>query len=215
MTTVAAQLQRWREAGRRVVHEADTKRLLSAAGIRIPSAAPRGDRCVVKLASDRFAHKTEHGLVRLNVPLADAAAVSAVMMQADPGGEILIEEMVSDGVCEWIVGCRRDPTFGAISVVGAGGILVELLDAARVRLAPTTPEAARSAILRQPSAKLLAGFRGGPVGDLDALVDVVVRVSRFFADHAELIEEIEINPLIVLPQGQGAVAADALMILRS
>lgn len=210
-----AQLKTWRSQGRRVVHEADTKRMLAAVGVRIPARDPAAGRCVVKLASDRFPHKTDHGLVKLNVDAADAGSVAATMLPHDPDGEALIEEMVSGTVCEWIVGCRQDATFGPVVVVGAGGVLVELLDEAKVRLAPTDDLAARSAIVRQTGAKLLAGMRGKPEGDLDALVDLVVNLSRFFADHADSIEEIEINPVMVLPKGQGAVAADALMILKN
>jgi succinyl-CoA synthetase beta subunit len=209
------QLEAWRASGRRVVHEADTKRLLQAAGVTVPARDPAGGRCVVKLASDRFPHKTDHGLVKLDVAAADAAAVAETMLSHDPEGEALIEEMVGDVVCEWIVGCRQDATFGPVVVVGAGGILVELLDEAKVRLAPTDAAAARTAITRQAGAKLLAGLRGKPEGDLDALVELVVTLSRFFADHADNIEEIEINPVMVLPKGRGAVAADALMILKN
>jgi acyl-CoA synthetase (NDP forming) len=212
--TAQAELRAWRAAGRRVVHEADTKRLLAAAGVRVPRRDPGEGRCVVKLASDRFPHKTDHGLVRLGVAPADVAAVSAEMLGRVPDGEVLVEEMVSGAVCEWIVGCRHDAVFGPIVVVGAGGVLVELLDAAKVRLAPTDHHAARTAIFRQTSAKLLGGLRGQPKADAEALVDLVVRVSRFFADHADLIDEIEINPLMVLPEGQGVVAADALLFLK-
>jgi succinyl-CoA synthetase beta subunit len=210
----AAELHHWRTVGRRIVHEADTKQLLAQAHVPVPRRNPGEGCCVVKLASDRFPHKTDHGLVRLNVQVEEAAAVAAGMRVHDPQGEPLIEEMVRDGVCEWIVGCRHDPTFGPIVVVGAGGVLVELLDAAKVRLAPTDDRAARTAILRQKSVKLLNGLRGKPKADIDALVDLVVRLSRFFAQHAEAIDEIEINPVIVLPEGRGAVAVDALMILR-
>jgi succinyl-CoA synthetase beta subunit len=213
--SATAQLSAWRARGRRVVHEADTKRMLAAIGVQVPARNPGSGPCVVKLASDLFPHKTEHGLVRLNVAAADTDGVAAEMLARDPDGEALIEEMVGDSVCEWIVGCRRDPTFGPVVVVGAGGILVELLDAAKVRLAPADAGAARAAIMRQPSAKLLAGLRGKPAADVDALVDLVVRLSRFFADHLDEIEEIEINPVMVLPCGRGAVAADALMILRN
>lgn len=212
--SVTAQLGAWRSGGRRVVHEADTKRLLQSAGIRVPMRDPGQGACVVKLASDLFPHKTDHGLVKLNVAATDARALAEAMLAHDPEGEALVEEMVSGTVCEWIVGCRQDPTFGPVIVVGAGGILVELLDAAKVRLAPTDDAGARSAITRQTAAKLLGGLRGKPEGDLDALVDLVVSLSHFFADNADDIAEIEINPAMVLPKGQGVVAADALMILK-
>ena len=121
---------------------------------------------------------------------------------------------MTDGVAEWIVGCRHDTTFGPVVVVGAGGILVELFDEAKVRLAPTDLATARRAIASQRGARLLAGIRGKPAGDLEALAALVVSLSTFFAAHAESIAEIEINPVIVRPVGRGAVAADALITLR-
>ena len=209
------ELARWAAAGRRVIHERDTKILLARAGVAIPAEAPAQGACVVKLSSDRFAHKTEHGLVRLNVPVAQAPAVMAELEAYDPDGMVLVEEMISDGVAEWIVGCRHDPTFGPVVVMGPGGILVELLDAACVRLAPLAPHAALQAIARHsPAAKMLNGMRGRPAGDVTALVDLVVRLSAFFAEHADRIHEIEVNPVIVRPAGRGVVAADALMTLR-
>ncbi len=169
---------------------------------------------MVKLASDRFPHKTEHGLVKLNVAAEDARAAGATMTAKDSEGVLLIEEMIGDGVAEWIVGCRHDATFGPIVVIGAGGIFVELFDDQKVRLAPLDHDTALRAITMQKAAKLLRGVRGRPAGDIAALTELVVNLSRFFAEHAAVIEEIEINPVIVRPEGRGVVAADALMTLR-
>lgn len=207
-------LRRWAAAGRRVVHEHDSKALLAEAGIAMPQRDPAAGPCVVKVAADLYPHKTEHGLVRLGVPAAEAAAVGRAMVARAPGGVVIVEEMVADGVAEWIVGCRHDSTFGPVVVVGSGGILVELFDEAKVRLAPTDLATARRAITSQRGARLLAGIRGKPAGDLEALAALVVSLSTFFAAHAESIAEIEINPVIVRPVGRGAVAADALITLR-
>lgn len=215
MTSDYPELAHWVAAGRRVVHESDTKALLARAGIAIPARNPDDGTCVVKLSSDRFPHKSEHGLVRLGVPAALAPQIIAELGAHDPTGVVLVEEMIQDGVAEWIVGCRHDPTFGPVIVLGPGGVLVELLDTTHVRLAPLDHATARRAlIMHEPALSLLSGFRGRRCADITALVDLIVRLSNFFFEHADQIEEIEVNPVIVRPVGHGAVAADALMTLR-
>lgn len=215
MRTSNGQLIQWTSERRTVVHEADTKDLLAQAGIPIPRRNPQSGACVVKLCSDRYPHKSEHGLVKLNVPAAQTDAVGAEMRSRDTAGVLLVEEMIADGIAEWIVGCRHDSTFGPIVVVGVGGVLVELLNEVKVRLAPTDFATALAAIQSQRAGKALAGLRGNPSGDIKALATIVSTASNFFSIHSELIEQMEINPVIVRPAGQGAVAADALMILRS
>jgi acetate---CoA ligase (ADP-forming) subunit beta len=215
MPDARSQLIEWQAAGRKVVHEADTKELLRRAGVPVPCRDPQTGLCVVKLCSDRYPHKTEYGFVKLNVPAAESGEVASALRARETGGVILVEEMISDGVAEWIVGCRHDPTFGPIVVIGAGGVLVELIDEAKARLAPLDAATAEKAIRSQRAAKLLGGLRGKPAGDIPALIDAVTRVSIFFAEHADSIEQIEINPVIVRPAGRGTVAADALLILRS
>jgi acetate---CoA ligase (ADP-forming) subunit beta len=205
----------WAIAGRTVVHEADSKTLLGEAGVALPRRDPNSGACVVKLCSDKYPHKTEHGLVKLNVPAAQIGEVAAVLRAREAGGVLIVEEMIEDGVAEWIVGCRHDATFGPITVIGAGGIFVELINEAKARLAPVDAATASRAIRSQRACKLLMGARGKPNGDIDALIGVVTAVLAFFAEHAELIQQIEINPVIVRPVGRGAVAADALMVLRS
>jgi acyl-CoA synthetase (NDP forming) len=215
MSTIAQDLARWAQAGRTVVHEADAKALLTRAGIPVPLRNPLSGACAVKLCSDRHPHKTEHGLVKLNVSVSEAPQIGSELGEIVPDGIVLIEAMVDDGVAEWIIGCRHDPTFGPIVVIGVGGILVELVDEATARLAPLDHEMARRAIESQRAVGLLRGLRGKRLGDLTALVDLVTTVSQFFAEHAAVIEQIEINPVIVRPEGLGAVAADALIVLRS
>lgn len=212
---VASQLEGWVRSGRSVVHELDVKNLLRSASIAVPARDPASGKTAVKLASDRFPHKTEHGLVKLNVPADEAQAVGESLKVKDPQGSILVEEMITDSVAEWIVGCKHDPTFGPVVVAGPGGVLVELFDQVEVRLAPTDRETVREMLERGLGAKLLEGVRGGPPGDRTALIDAVVNLSKLFADNADLISEIEINPLFVRPEGKGVVAADGLIILRS
>lgn len=208
------QLMTWQRAGRRIVHEADTKALLAAAGIAVPSQDRTSGPFAVKLSSDRFPHKTEHGLVKLNVAAADLDAIIAKLQAADPAGQILVEQMIDGGVAEWIVGCKHDQTFGPIVLAGPGGILVELLDQVQIRLAPTQPAVVMATLRKGLGAKVLSGLRGKPAADEAALCEIIVRLSQFFAEHADLIEEIEINPVMVRKHGDGAVAADALLVLK-
>lgn len=213
-TDIRRRLEEWARAGRRVVNEADTKDLLALAGISIPSRGGKKGPFAVKLASDRFPHKTEHGLVHLNVRGPEVGAVSKRLQRADRNGRVLVEQMVGDGIGEWIIGCKHDATFGPIVLSGPGGIFVELLDQVEIRLAPTAAKTARAMIEAGYGRRLLGGLRGKPAGDAAALADMVVRLSRLFADNKDLIEEIEINPVIVRPKEGGAVAADALLVLR-
>lgn len=211
---IRRRLEEWARAGRRVVNEADTKDLLALAGIPIPARGGRKGPFAVKLASDRFPHKTDHGLVHLNVKGPEIGKVSKRLQRVDRNGRVLVEQMIGDGIGEWIIGCKHDATFGPIVLSGPGGIFVELLDQVEIRLAPTRPKIARTMIEAGYGRRILGGLRGKPAGDAAALADMVVRVSRLFAENKDLIEEIEINPVIVRPKADGAVAVDALLVLK-
>lgn len=211
---VRERLEAWRRAGRRTVHEADTKSVLAEAGIPVPRQDRGKGPFAVKLSSDRFPHKTDHGLVALNVTADELDACIGRLQAADPAGHVLVEEMVEGGLGEWIVGCKHDATFGPIVLAGPGGVFVELLNQVEIRLAPTQPKIARGMVRRGHGAKLLSGLRGKPAADENALCDIIVRLSEFFVRYTDLIEEIEINPVIVRRGGDGAMAADALLVLR-
>ncbi len=213
--SVRGLLETWVREGRRIVHEADTKRILALSGIVVPQLDPADERVVVKLASDRFPHKTEHGLVRLNVAREDAAAVGKTMLALDPGGTVLVEQMVEGVAAEWIVGCKHDATFGPIVLAGPGGTLVEVISEAEIRLCPTAPAVAADMMCGSIPNALLRGARGKPRADRAALEDFVVKLSALFSEHADLIAEIEVNPVMVLADGKGIVAADALMVMAS
>ncbi|MBC7132871.1 MAG: acetate--CoA ligase family protein [Roseovarius sp.] len=206
-------LEAWQRAGRRVVHEADAKALLARIGVPVPERDPAGGRCVAKLCHDGYPHKSDHGLVRLGLTPEEAVAAVAEMAARIPGGTPLIEAMEQGAVAEWIVGCKRDDTFGPIVLAGPGGILVELIDAAEIRLAPVTQEGAAAMLGTGPGARLLEGLRGAPAADRAALARLISRVSVFFAENADLVSEIEINPVMVRADGKGLVAADALIVL--
>jgi len=206
-------LENWQRAGRKVVHEADAKDLLQRIGIPVPKRDPAEGRCVAKLCHDDYPHKSDHGLVRLGLSPQEAKQAAAEMAQRIAGGTELIEQMEEGSVAEWIIGCKRDDTFGPIVLAGPGGILVELIDAAEIRLAPTEPQTAEAMVNSGPGARLLAGLRGAEPADKGALADLISRISVFFAENADLISEIEINPVIVRADGKGLVAADALIVL--
>jgi acyl-CoA synthetase (NDP forming) len=177
-----------------------------AAGIGFPVA--------LKIASAQISHKTEVGGVRLNLNSQqeverEAKALAAALSQIAPGAQLdgfVVQEMV-EGI-EVIIGAHDDPLFGPMMVVGAGGILVELVEDVACRLLPVGPQDARSMIGGLKVAKLLAGFRGRPAADLDALVTAVCGLSGFYLDHRHLLSDLEVNPLIVLPDRKGVRAVD-------
>jgi len=212
--SVREKLENWVNAGRKVVHEADAKALLGDLGIPVPERDPSQGPLVVKLCHDDYPHKSDHGLVKLNVSVQDAPSIATEMSAKVPGGVPLVEAMEKQSVAEWIVGCRIDATFGPIVLAGPGGVLVELLDAGEIRLAPATPDSAAQMLNSGAGAKLLAGMRGAPAADSAALADLISKISLFFAENADLISEIEVNPVMVRADGAGLVAADALIILR-
>jgi acetyltransferase len=124
---------------------------------------------------------------------------------------VLVQKMAPPGH-EVIVGVRRDPQFGPLLMFGLGGIYVELLTDVSFRVAPISRAEARAMIAETKAGRLLAGLRGQPPADIEAVVDCLVRLSQLALDFPQ-IEEVEVNPLRVLPQGEGALALDARLIL--
>ncbi len=177
----------------------------ACAGLRYPAA--------VKALPEDCDHKTELGLLALNVGDAasvdiEAARIRGLLKRASAG--VLVQEMAGQGV-EVVLAAVRNPDFGPVLAVGLGGVAIELFrDVAWVAL-PTHPQAVRDAISRLRLATVLKGFRGKPAADLDALVDAAVRFGDAFVVTTPAAAEIEVNPLIVLPNGQGVVAVDALI----
>ncbi len=207
----------------RALDEWDAKQRLGRLGLETPrgqlvrsadDAAKAADAIgypvVVKIASDTILHKTEAGGVKLNCRSAEdvRAAVSSMAKLSD---RFLVEAMVADAVAELIVGVTRDPQLGPVIVVGAGGILVELLAETRALLLPTSESEIEAAIRSLRAFKLVDGFRGRQRGDLKAAVQAVAVVARFAQENAATLVELDVNPLMVRPEGKGAVAADALI----
>ena len=220
-------------ADRSALSETEAKDALAAFGVSVvrdtlvhtaaearAAADGIGYPLVLKLVSADVAHKTEHGLIRLGLKDAEetAEAFEAVMTKAR-GMPIRIEgvtlePMLSGGV-ELLVGVTRDPVFGWMLTVGLGGVFTELMRDVRHRLLPVD-EAGAEAMLRQLKGfRLLDGFRGAPKADVAAAARSIAALSDAVLAGGERLREVEINPLLVLPQGRGAVAVDALVLLAA
>ena len=171
---------------------------------------------VLKIISEQISHKTEAGGVILG--LNDAAAVNdaAEELQNKIGPDkisgFLVQEMVQG--LEMLVGVRDDPDFGPLVVVGLGGIFVELMKDVSLRLAPVSEEDAREMIMELKGAKALEGFRGQLPRDVKALINSIVGLSDFFVKNRAWLSEIEVNPLIVLEDGNGVRAVDVRPVRR-
>jgi acetate---CoA ligase (ADP-forming) len=183
------------------------------------AAAERiGFPVVLKIRSRDILHKTEAGGVALDLRTraaveAAAAALIAAAKAAQPDARVdgfLVQEMVS-GV-EAIIGTRSDPFYGPMLLIGAGGVLVELAKDAALRLLPVSKAEVTGMVGGLKLAKLLAGFRGRPAADRDALEATALRLGQFFLDHRARISDIEINPLMV--RSNGAVAVDVRVLWR-
>ncbi|MDL2408471.1 acetate--CoA ligase family protein [Rhizobium calliandrae] len=204
--------------------EAAAKAELSAAGLIVPlgetasspdGAADQARRIgfPVALKALGVAHKSEVGAVALN--LRDVEAVrSAAQRMAPIASGYLVERMVERPVAELIVGAVRDPVLGLALTIGAGGILVELLEDSVILTLPVTKADALEAISRLKVRKLIEGYRGGARSNLDTVVDAVVSAAEYVVMNAAQLEELDINPLMVLPDNRGVVAADALIRKR-
>lgn len=219
--------------GRPTLSESEGKRAIAAWGIagtrevlaQSPDAAVKaaqqlGYPVALKVDSPDILHKTEAGVVRLG--LRDETEVRSayrdVMANAAlhaPGAKIsgaLVQEMVSGGV-EMIVGVSYDPQIGPMLLFGSGGVMVEVYNDVALRRCPIDRREALGMIAEVKGAKLLRGFRGRPAADVDALADALVRVSHLAVHLEGKLTELDINPLMVLPAGQGVKAVDALIVL--
>jgi len=172
---------------------------------------------VLKGIAQGVAHKTERGLVALNVQSVDEAEAAArTMLKRNP--DLVFDgftlERQLDGGIETVIGVRVDAQFGPMLMFGLGGTLVELFREVAFTACPCSAERARELIGRTRAAPLLAGYRGLPPADVDALVRSMVLLSEYAALHSDRVTEVEINPLVVLGQGHGVCAVDALIAVR-
>jgi len=215
-----------------VIPEYAAKRLLAGAGIPVPrselvSDLPEAQRAaarvnypvVLKAQSPDLSHKSDAGGVAVGISDAEDLAGRWTKMEADvaaycPGlalDGILVEAMGARGL-ELIIGAKNDPEWGPIILAGFGGVQAEILK--DVRLLPT--DLSRDAIIEElyslKSGELLKGFRGSPALDVGAVADIVLALGAVLK-AAPTIREIDLNPVVVYPQGKGAVALDALMLV--
>src|SRR5271168_1860384 len=177
------------------------------------AAAELGFPVVIKAAAADLEHKTEMGGVALNIQDAGEAGQAAARL-AKLSPTLLVEEMITDGVAEVLIGIIVDPQFGQVLVLGAGGVLTELMADSVSLLPPWSHDSIAAGLRRLRIAKLLAGFRGKPAGDVEALIDAVLSVVRFAAANVSRLVELDVNPVIVRPVGKGAVAVDTMMRLQ-
>ena len=192
------------------------------AAAEAPEIAERiGYPVVVKAVGEKFLHKSDVGAVVLNLKSADDV-VAAVANISESVGEshgaperFLVERMATGAIAELIIGIKRDDQYGPALVIGAGGILVELIADSVSLLLPTDRAAVTRAVESLSSYKLIKGFRGNKAGDMTAIVDAVLSVAAFAESNWDRLMELDINPLLVLPGGQGVVAADALISFSS
>ena len=227
-------LAKLRALKRSALSESESKQLIAAWGVpvsmevvakdaegAVKAAEKIGYPVVLKSDSSDIPHKTEAGVVRLNLRNADEvrAAHAAILSNAKQHAPkatlngVLVQEMVSGGV-EVIVGVSYDAQLGPTLLFGTGGVMVEVYQDVAMRHCPITPTEAHDMIAEVKGAKLLQGFRGKPACDIDALADVLVKVSHLAVNLNGALAELDINPLLVLPKGQGVKAVDALVALK-
>jgi len=197
--------------------------LVQNADDAVTAANEIGYPVVLKGDVSNMPHKTEAGLVKLD--LRDESAVRAAYDQiisnaanagavGDGINGVSVQEMVLDGI-EVIVGLSYDSQLGATILFGTGGVMVEVYNDVALRLCPIDESDALEMIGEVKGARLLEGFRGRPAADIDALIETLVQVSNLGAQLEGSLDELDINPLMVLPAGQGVKAADAVAVFRA
>ncbi len=183
------------------------------------AAARIGGRVVLKALSRQIAHKSDVGGVRLNLLPAEVAAAGAEMVARVAGATgrplegLLAAEQVAGGV-EVILGLTRDPHLGTAILLGTGGVMAEVFGDTALRALPIDRAEAEAMVAELRGAALLRGFRGKPRADLPALVEAILGFARMGEALGERLVTAEINPLLVLSEGEGVRAADGLAVLR-
>ena len=214
--------------------EHGAKRLLEKAGIAFPpealvtagddagtAAGKIGFPVALKICSPDIPHKTEIGGVKIGICSEDAAREAAAALLANARQQrpqaqiegILVAPMVDGGV-ETIAGVMCDPVFGPVVMFGLGGVFVEVLKDVTFRVAPFDVAEAHRMIREIRGYAMLEGVRGAPPADIDALAQLLAALSQFAAANAGTIESVDLNPVRVLPKGQGVAPLDALIVTR-
>ncbi len=220
-------------AGAGVLAEYKGKRWLADLGLALPKgglakdlaqaieiAGQIGYPLVLKAQSPQLPHKSDVGGVIVNIRNLEALEVAWQQLHASVSAArpdlcldgVLVEGMAAPGVVEMVVGAKRDPQWGPVLMVGLGGVWIEVLKDVRFLPADLTEVAIRSELLKLRGAALLQGARGNPLADIDALAATVARLGAAFCADPRLLE-LDINPLVVYPEGRGVLALDALVVL--
>lgn len=215
-------------------NEAQAMRLLGQAGLpmvetqvadsrqqAMAKATNIGFPAVMKVLSSQIAHKSDIGGVRLNIQNETQAgeaydAIKHALCKAGMWGQaegVLLAPMRAGGV-EMIVGARQDPHLGTVIMLGSGGVNVEVWGDVVLRLAPVNLPQAHEMISELRALALLNGFRGSPRADIDALAQTIVRLSEFAVAAGDTLDSVELNPLVVFAEGQGALALDAVLLTK-
>jgi len=229
---VRALFDRIKSEGRLSIGDAEARQVMEAYGIPVPQsrlantaeeavhiAEEIGFPVVLKIASPDILHKTDIGGIKLDVrtPADVRDAFDLLTFRAQrymPEAEIWgcqVQEMVGGGR-EVILGMNRDPQFGPLMMFGLGGIYVEALKDVTFRIAPFSRAEARAMLTEIRAVSLLRGVRGEPPADLEAIEDVLLRLSQLVTDFPEIVE-MDINPLIVFEKGRGAISVDMRLVL--
>ncbi|HUR43052.1 MAG TPA: acetate--CoA ligase family protein [Aestuariivirga sp.] len=202
--------------------EFEAKRLLQSHGVEVPqsihckiedaegAAQQLGFPVVLKISCPAIFHKTEAGGVALDLQTPEAVKSAAARMKG-LASHVLVERMVKNAVAELIVGLTTDPQFGLVLLVGAGGIFTEFIQDKVALLLPASRLEIERALKSLKVWKLIEGFRG-KAGDEQAVIHAIEAIAAFAEAHRGLIVELDVNPLLILPQG--AVAVDALVKMR-
>lgn len=174
---------------------------------------------VLKIESSDILHKSDHDLVKLNIKTENEALENFDIIinnakEIYPGAKvngILIESMKKSGI-EVIVGCNNDDQFGPMVMIGLGGVMVEVFRDVCIYPAPMSKYEAINMIKSLKGYKILTGYRGAGTLDIDALAEIIVKISEFAYKNCDTIKELDINPLFVYPEGEGVEVIDALIV---
>jgi len=227
-------LERVRAEDRLSIGDAEARQILEAYGLRAPRgevaetpeeaieiANRLGYPVVLKVASPDILHKTDVGGVKVGLQNAEDVrdAFELIVYRAQryvPEARLwgcLVQQMAPPGGLEVLVGMNRDPQFGPLVTFGLGGIYVETLKDVTFRIVPFSPQEAEEMLSEIRAHALLDGVRGRPAMDKAAIVQVLLRVGQLVQDFPEIVE-LDINPLMVYPRGQGALALDMRLVLK-
>ncbi len=215
------------ESNQTVLTEFESKELLQEIGISIPSqrlttsidetisaAEEIGFPLVLKLIAEDIVHKSDTGAVKLNIKdkhELEAAYKDLMNLPSQKEKKISVQKMADEPITELIIGMTTDAQFGPALMFGIGGILVELLEDVSFRIAPITEYDAKEMIHEIKGFPILDGYRGKPKADIDAIVNVLLKVSDFVIKHEE-INEMDLNPVFIYEKG--LICVDARIILK-